>query len=407
MIKIESPFHPLAQLEGARIVVLNWRDIQHPQAGGAEQYMHQIARRWVEVGAQVTWLTSRGPGQTHRGVIDGIEIVRSGGALGIYPRTALALLRRYGRIDYVVDCQNGIPFFSPLFVERDVPVVQVVHHVHQDQFAMRFGPVLSAVGRFLESRGTRAVYKDRPTAAVSPSTRQELRRRLGFRGPIHIVPNGNTATPDVRSPRDPEPTITVVSRLVPHKRVDVLLAQLAVAAAAEPKLRVDIVGDGPERVRLTALAAELGLGDVVTFHGFQPDEIRDELLRRAWLTMSTSHHEGWGLSIIEAAAYGVPTLALRVPGVRDSVVKRQHRLARRRGRPVRHGGDPGAARARRRGPRPRDHRGLPGLGAVLHLGPQREPARGRAARRGQAGDRPGRPLGPQRHGHHRGVRPAA
>ena len=45
MIKIESPFHPLAQLEGARIVVLNWRDIQHPQAGGAEQYMHQIARR--------------------------------------------------------------------------------------------------------------------------------------------------------------------------------------------------------------------------------------------------------------------------------------------------------------------------------------------------------------------------
>ncbi len=33
MIKIESPFHPLAQLEGARIVVLNWRDVQHPQAG--------------------------------------------------------------------------------------------------------------------------------------------------------------------------------------------------------------------------------------------------------------------------------------------------------------------------------------------------------------------------------------
>ena len=54
--------------------------------------------------------------------------------------------------------------------------------------------------------------------------------------------------------------------------------------------------------------SDLRVGDVVTFHGFQPDEIRDELLRRAWLTMSTSHHEGWGLSIIEAAAYGVPTL---------------------------------------------------------------------------------------------------
>jgi glycosyltransferase involved in cell wall biosynthesis len=320
VIKIESPFHPLAQLDGARIVVLNWRDIEHPQAGGAEQYMHQIARRWVEVGAHVTWLTARAPGQSRRAVIDGIEVVRAGGALSIYPLTALALLRRYGRIDYVVDCQNGIPFFSPLFVERDVPVVQVVHHVHQDQFGMRFGPVLAAVGRFLEGRGTQAVYGERPIAAVSPSTRQELRRRLRFRGPIHIVPNGNSSTPEVRSPRDPEPTITIVARLVPHKRVDVLLAQLAVTAAAVPNLRVDIVGDGPERIRLTMLAAELGLSDIVTFHGFQPDAVRDELLRRAWLTMSTSAHEGWGLSIVEAAAHGVPTLALRAPGVRDSVV---------------------------------------------------------------------------------------
>lgn len=320
MIRIQSPLASLAHLDGARIVVLNWRDVEHPQAGGAEQYLHQIAKRWVEVGARVTWLTARPPGQSRRAVIDGIEVVRAGGPLTLYPRTALALLRRFGRIDHVVDCQNGIPFFSPLFVERDVPIVQVVHHVHQDQFAMRFGPVLAAVGRFLEGRGTRAVYKNRATAAVSPSTRQELRRRLGFRGPIHIVPNGNSATPEVRSPRDPDPTITVVSRLVPHKRVDVLLAQLASTATAVPKLRVDIVGDGPERTRLSTLSAELGLDDIVTFHGYQPDDVRDELLRRAWLTMSTSHHEGWGLAIVEAAAYGVPTLALRVPGVRDAVV---------------------------------------------------------------------------------------
>jgi glycosyltransferase involved in cell wall biosynthesis len=198
--------------------------------------------------------------------------------------------------------------------------VQVVHHVHQDQFATRFGPVLSAVGRFLEGRGTRAVYGHRPIAAVSPSTRQELRRQLGFRGPIHIVPNGNDAAPRVRAPRDPDPTIAVVSRLVPHKRVDLLLAQLASVAADVPRLRVDVVGDGPERQRLVELAAELGLTDVVTFHGYVPAADRDELLSRAWLTTSTSAAEGWGLSIVEAAAHGVPTLALRVPGVRDSVI---------------------------------------------------------------------------------------
>jgi glycosyltransferase involved in cell wall biosynthesis len=308
------------RLNGSRVVVLNWRDIRHPQSGGAEQYMHQIARRWAAGGARVTWLTARAAGQARREVVDGIEIVRAGGALGVYPRVALSLLRRLGRIDVVIDCQNGIPFFSPLFVRAGVPIVQVVHHVHQEQFATRFGPVLSAVGRFLEGRGTRAVYGHRPIAAVSPSTRQELRRQLGFRGPIHIVPNGNDAAPTLRAPRDPDPTITVVSRLVPHKRVDLLLAQLASVAADVPQLRVDVVGDGPELHRLTTLAAELGLADVVTFHGYVPAATRDELLSRAWLTTSTSAAEGWGLSIVEAAAHGVPTLALQVPGVRDSVV---------------------------------------------------------------------------------------
>ena len=310
----------LDRLVGKKVLVLNWRDVRHPQAGGAEQYMHRIARRWAQAGAEVTWLTSAAPGCPSREVVDGVTVLRSGGALTLYPRIALKLLRGVGRIDYLVDCQNGIPFFAPLFVAREVPVVQVVHHVHQEQFATRFGPVLAAVGRFLEGPVSRAVYRGRPVVAVSPSTREGVRRRLRLRGPIHVVPNGIDQAPPIRAPRDPDPTIAVVSRLVPHKRVDLLLGQLVPVAAAVPRLRVDIVGDGPERARLQGLAAELGLSEVVTFHGFQPDTARDRLLERAWLTTSTSDAEGWGLSIMEAAAHGVPAVALDVPGVRDSVV---------------------------------------------------------------------------------------
>jgi glycosyltransferase involved in cell wall biosynthesis len=310
----------LSRLAGRRILVLNWRDLHHPQAGGAEQYMHRIARRWAQAGAVVTWLTSAVPGRPAREEVDGMTVLRAGGALGVYPRAALALLGSIGKVDHVVDCQNGIPFFAPLFVRRGVPVVQVVHHVHQDQFATRFGPAMAAVGRFLEGPVSRAVYRGRPVVAVSPSTREGVRRRLGMRGPIHVVPNGIEQAAPIRAPRDPDPTIAVVSRLVPHKRVDLLLGQLVPVAQAVPRLRVDIVGDGPERARLQRLTAELGLADVVTFHGFQPDEARDALLERAWLTTSTSDAEGWGLSIMEAAAHGVPTAALDVPGVRDSVV---------------------------------------------------------------------------------------
>ncbi|WP_311213202.1 MULTISPECIES: glycosyltransferase family 4 protein [unclassified Arthrobacter] len=307
------------QLTGKRILVLNWRDIRNSQAGGAEQYMHEISQRWVNSGAKVTWFTSREEHQPAEDIIDGIRVVRSGGPLSLYGKAALKMLRTRNDFDAVVDCQNGIPFFSPLFLPREMPIVQLIHHVHQDQFRTRFSAPMAAVGRLLESAGAKAVYGRRAIAAVSPSTRLEL-RKLGFSGSIHVVPNGTIEVPHTVGPRDPEPTVAVVSRLVPHKRLDLLLGQFAIAAGSIPKLRLEIVGDGPERPRLQQLAMDLGLDDMVTFHGYQPNHVRDSLLNRAWLTVSTSASEGWGCSVIEAAAWGVPCLALRVPGIRDSVV---------------------------------------------------------------------------------------
>ncbi|WP_433261010.1 glycosyltransferase family 4 protein [Actinosynnema sp. CS-041913] len=308
------------RLRGKHLAVLNWRDIRHPQAGGAESYMHHIARRWVEAGVRVTWLTARPAALPAHEVIDGIDVVRAGGTLSVYPRVAWRLLRDSGGFDAIVDCQNGIPFFAPVFAGRSVPVVQVVHHVHQDQFADRFAAPMAAVGRFLEGPVARRVYGRRLTVAVSPSTRTRLRQRLGLRGPISIVPNGTATPAGAIGPRDPDPMIAVVSRLVPHKRLDLLVSALPEVAARLPAVRVDIVGDGVELPRLRALAARLGLHEVVTFHGWQPDAVRDAILSRAWLTVSTSAGEGWGCAIIEAAGRGVPCLAVDAPGVRDSVI---------------------------------------------------------------------------------------
>lgn len=309
----------IAHFAGKSFLVLNWRDVSHPQAGGAEQYIHQISRRWVEAGVDVTWFTGRSEGQSPSEVIDGIFVARGGGPLAVYPKALARLARQRRAFEAVIDCQNGIPFFSPLILENKVPVVQVVHHVHQEQFSTRFSPPMAALGRHLEGNAAKAVYGTRPIATVSPSTRLEL-RRLGFRGPIDIVPNGSTGVAQRAGARGREPTITVVSRLVPHKRIDILLGQVAVAATAIPSLKVEIVGEGPERPRLQQIAMDLGLNSVVTFHGYQPDQCRNEILSRAWLTVSTSANEGWGCTVIEAAAMGIPCLALRAPGIRDSVI---------------------------------------------------------------------------------------
>jgi hypothetical protein len=114
--------------------------------------------------------------------------------------------------------------------------------------------------------------------------------------------------------------VAVVSRLVPHKRIDLLLHHLRTTARRIPQLRVDVVGDGPDRERLQGLVTDLGLQRTVTFHGYQPDAVRDDLLSRAWATTATSVAEGWGCSVIEAAAWGVPCVATAAPGINDSVV---------------------------------------------------------------------------------------
>ena len=243
------------RLAGKHVLVLNWRDVRHSQAGGAEQYMHEISRRWVDSGVRVTWFTGRDAGQSAEEIIDGIRILRGGGALSIYGHAALRLLRADVRFDAVVDCQNGIPFFSPLFLRGDIPIVQLVHHVHQDQFRTRFSPPMAAVGRFLESSGAKTVYGQRAMVAVSPSTRMEL-RELGFSAPIHVVPNGTIDIPPAVATRAAEPTIAVVSRLVPHKRLDLLLGQFAVAARKLPQS-----ADGHRRGRArTGTAAATGNG---------------------------------------------------------------------------------------------------------------------------------------------------
>lgn len=309
----------LHALRGRHVLLLNWRDIRHPQAGGAELYAHQIASRWARAGVKVTWLTSRPDRSAAREVIDGIQFIRRGGTFSLYASAAAKLLRFGTLFDVVVDCQNGIPFFAPAFVPRSTAVVQIIHHVHQDQFDVHFGAAAAAVGRFLEGPASRRIYRNRSTVVVSPSTRRDVRSRLRFTGPVFVVPNGNQPPVSPLGPRDPHPTVVLVSRLVGHKRVDALLSALPMVADAIPNLRVAIVGDGPERRRLELLAGELGLRGTVRFHGRLSDVDRDELLQRAWLTTSTSQGEGWGCTVLEAARFGVPCLAVSAAGITDSV----------------------------------------------------------------------------------------
>ena len=309
------------ELRGARIVVANWRDLDHPLAGGSERYAWELARGLVEAGARVDFLTAREPGQPRHEVTDGIRIVRRGGQLSYYLLGALWVLLRRRSLDVVIDMEAGIPLFSPLLVSRRrTRLILFVHHVHLDQFGTYFPGPVAWFGRFLEGTLMPRVYRGVPAVAVSESTRQAMVDRLGWRDPITLLHNGNVRPlPVAVAAEDTVDRLIVLGRLSPHKRVDLVIRAVAALQSQRPSVHLDVVGKGPARARLEALVGDLEVEKHVTFHGFVPDKQKAALLARSRVHVCASDVEGWGQVVAEAAAYGVPTVARDVAGMRDSV----------------------------------------------------------------------------------------
>jgi glycosyltransferase involved in cell wall biosynthesis len=114
-----------------------------------------------------------------------------------------------------------------------------------------------------------------------------------------------------------EVLVTFVGRLVAIKRVDVLLRAFASLRDTKPPLRLAIVGDGELRDELERLTAELELGERVRFVGYWTDMA--EIAAATDVAVLSSDNEGTPVSLIEAAAAGVPAVATAVGGVPDVV----------------------------------------------------------------------------------------
>jgi glycosyltransferase involved in cell wall biosynthesis len=310
-------------LGGVRVAIVNWRDPWHPQAGGAERYAWEMAGGFAARGAVVRFVTARAPGQSRRERHerrDGIEIIRLGGRFTVYPLVLGWMLGHRRSVDVVLDCQNGIPFFTPLALPRRVPVVCVMHHVHTAQFGVHFPAWMAWAGRVLEGPVSRLAYRGQACVAVSPSTVDAMRDRLRWTGHIYLIPNGAPAPePPAPEPPAPEPAahpepatgpaavttdLVWVGRLVAHKRAELILP------VAERGFTIDVIGRGP-----AALPESAG----VHLHGFLPEQEKQAIVARSLLHLNTSQGEGWGLCVLEAAALGVPTVAYDVEGLRDAV----------------------------------------------------------------------------------------
>ena len=135
------------------------------------------------------------------------------------PRAARCWPRaRFGKVDVVVDVQNGLPFFTRLGTRA--PVVVLVHHVHREQWPVVYPGLIGRVGWLIEHRFAPRLYRGCQYVAVS--TRHPRRaRRAGRRPrPHRRRPQRHRPGSRVGSGKTTHPSICVVGRLVPHKQVE-------------------------------------------------------------------------------------------------------------------------------------------------------------------------------------------
>jgi glycosyltransferase involved in cell wall biosynthesis len=303
------------------ILLVNWQDRENPHAGGAEIHLFEIFSRLAKKGHRIRMVCSGWPGAAPRAAVEGIEMFRSGGrrSFTLVGRSAVRRAIRERRPDILVEDVNKLPLFTPTFWRG--PHVTIIPHLFGGTAFQEVDPVQAAIVWAAE-RPLPLIYRRSAFHVISESTRDDLVERGIARERITVIHPGvdpDWFRPDPALRRSPKPSALYLGRLKRYKGVEVALRALALARRQRQDLTLDIAGTGDDRPRLEGLTRELGLTEAVRFHGFVTEERKRELLRTTWANLFPSPKEGWGITNVEAAACGTPSVASDSPGLRDSV----------------------------------------------------------------------------------------
>lgn len=308
------------------ILILNWKDIKHPQVGGAEIIVYELARRLVKNKHDVTWLCRSFKGAKSKEDIEGIKIIRRGNLLSVYLHAPYYYYSLKDKPNLVIDMSNTIYWQTPLWVKYSKKLAYL-NQLAQEVFDYEYSKPVAFFGKLIE-RLQYLTYKKIPFACYSKSTKEDLSKVGISSTDIHLFSLGLDHTRYVLGEKSETPIFLCVSRLVRMKRTDLAIQAMKYVIQKYPEVKLYIVGYGYERKRLQELTKELGLEKSILFVDenilFFGKNIKDEkvkLMQKAWALIFPSVKEGWGMTVTECAACATPAIVSNVTGLRDSVVK--------------------------------------------------------------------------------------
>jgi glycosyltransferase involved in cell wall biosynthesis len=312
------PTHKVKE-KGLRILVFNWRDTKHLWAGGAEVYIHELSKRWAREGNSVTLFCGNDGQSLRNEAVDKVNIIRRGGFFTVYLWAILYTVFKFrNKFDVVIDSENGIPFFTPLFTTK--PVILLVHHVHQEIFIEHMKFPLSYIGRFIEGKVMPFVYKNHQVITVSESSRKEIvKTGIAPEERVQIV-NPGIEMPNKKFKKTEFPSVIYLGRLKAYKNVDIAIRAFSNVVKRFTAARFYIVGEGDSIGNLRDVVVKLGLEEKVLFLGKVSEEEKVRLLSESWVAVQPSTVEGWGITVIEANSCKTPVIASDTKGLRDSII---------------------------------------------------------------------------------------
>ncbi len=302
-----------------KVLIFNWRDTKHVWGGGAESYIHELAKRWVKEGNSVTLFCGNDGRSSRNDLIDGVNIVRRGGFYTVYFWAFVYYILKFrGKFDVVVDSENGLPFFTPIFVR--VPKFLLIHHIHQEVFRTQLKFPFKNIAMLLESKLMPLVYRNQKVITVSESSKKEiLKMRLAKFSSIEIINPGVTHSDYKKMKKSSYFSLLYLGRLKPYKNVDVALKAFANILKKRKDAIFYVAGVGESLKDLQKLATELNISESVKFLGRVTEDEKTKLLSSVWVMVQPSMIEGWGITVIEANASGTPVVASDVNGLKDSI----------------------------------------------------------------------------------------
>ncbi len=302
--------------ERLHILILSDRDWTHPQGGGTGTNLYNQVSRWLQWGHRVSVISCSYRGAAACERTGRLTLHRVGGRSTVFPRVIWRQWR--GLVpdaDVVLEVVNGVTFLTPIWCRT--PRVTLVHHIHRDHFESELGAPGRIAALALETLPLRLLYRRSCFETISQASAADIERHGIPPGQIEVVYLGadlDSFTPD-QTARAPEPTLLYLGRLKRYKRIEIVLDVLQ----AVPGATLDLAGDGDHRESLVSEIHARGLADRVRVHGFVSEQRKRELYRSAWVNVTASSAEGWGLSVTEAAACGTASAALRLGGLQEAI----------------------------------------------------------------------------------------